>query len=221
MAPPSRKASFTSRRSRARAALTRRAPCRRARACARISLLSGVWLATIAMPPAVEMILDGGVEQPDRGGVERDLRLVEQPDRARRGEQAGQRELPLLSGREQSGGKLRQRGEPEGGERAVEARAVLAEEAGPEGEVLAHAEARLHRVQMADIVAKLGELGVGGRAVEVEPPCGKRQQPGDLPQQAGLAGAVRARSRSSASPGASSKLRPSNTVRPPRWQAMS
>ena len=43
---------------------------------------------------------------------------------------------------------------------------------------------------MADIVAKLGQLGVGRGAVEAEASGGKRQQPGDLPQQAGLAGAV-------------------------------
>ena len=149
-----------------------------------------MWLATSAMPPACEMILQRLVEQLERGGVERDLRLVEQPDRARRGKQARERELALLARREETGGKLGERAEPEGGERAVEALAVLAKKLRPKGEVLAHAEARLHRVQMADIVAKLGKLRVRRGAVEAEASGGKRQQPGDLPQQAGLAGAV-------------------------------
>ena len=43
---------------------------------------------------------------------------------------------------------------------------------------------------MADIMAKLGQAQRRARAVEAEAPGGKRQQPGDLPQQAGLAGAV-------------------------------
>ena len=68
----------------------------------------------------LEMILQRGVEQLDRSGVERDLRLVEQPDRARRGEQARERELPLLARREETGGKLGKGLKPEGGKRAVE-----------------------------------------------------------------------------------------------------
>src|SRR6185312_16943990 len=117
-------------------------------------------------PARREMILQRLVEQLDRGRVERDLRLVEQPDRPRRRKQAGQRELALLARREQAGGKLGKRAEPEGGEGAVEAPAVRPKKFGPEGEVLSHAEARLHRVQMADIVAKLGELGIGLSAIE-------------------------------------------------------
>ncbi len=138
----------------------------------------------------LEMILQRGVEQLDRSGVERDLWLVEQPDRARRGEQARERQLPLLACREETGGKLGKGLKPEGGKRAVETSAVLAKKLRPKGEVLAHAEARLHRVQMADIVAKLRQAQVGRSAVEAQAPGGKRQQPGDLAQQAGLAGAV-------------------------------
>jgi hypothetical protein len=45
-----------------------------------------------------EMIGDRRVEQRERGRVERGLRLVEQPDGTRRGEEARQREPPLLPG---------------------------------------------------------------------------------------------------------------------------
>ena len=74
-----------------------------------------------------------------------------------------------------TGREIGKRGETEGCKRAVEARAVRAEEAGPEGKILAHAEARLPRVQMADIMAKLGPLGACGRAIEADAPGGKRQ----------------------------------------------
>ena len=65
-----------------------------------------------------EVSFDGGVEQPDRGGIERGLRLVEQPDRTRRGEEAGERELPLLPGRQETGGKIGEGGQPKRRKRA-------------------------------------------------------------------------------------------------------
>ena len=56
---------------------------------------------------------------------------------------------------------------------------------------LAHGEGALHRIQMAHIMAELGNghasFGAGGRQMARL----KRQQAGELPQQAGLAGAVR------------------------------
>jgi len=45
---------------------------------------------------------------------------------------------------------------------------------------------------VADIVAKLGKRILRARAREAEPPCFERQETSDLPQQARLAGAVRA-----------------------------
>ena len=96
------------------------------------------------MPPCARCSRDRRVEQLDRGGIERDLRLVEQPDRARGGEQAGERELPLLPCREQPGGKIGERAETEGQQaRRPRLAPLAAEEVGPEGEVLGDATARL------------------------------------------------------------------------------
>src|SRR5262245_20737395 len=139
------------------------------------------------------MILDGRVEPLDRSGVERDLRLLEQPDRPTRGEDARQGERHLLTGRTTPGGRSGERRPAERGTRAVETRVdARAEILAPEGEVLAHAHARLQRVEMADIVAKLGPLGVGFGAFDAHASCREREQSGDLAQQAGLAGTVRA-----------------------------
>ena len=60
-----------------------------------------------------QMILDGKVEQLDRSGIERGLRLVEQPDRTRCGKEAGQREPSLLPGRQEAGGKIGKLGQSE------------------------------------------------------------------------------------------------------------
>ena len=180
MVPPSRQASRRSRSSRASAArIMRRAPCRRARADAQIS--SERRVARHHHEPArCEMIFErqssslseaassetcgSSSSQIGRGAVS----TRESPSR---------RFWPADS---RPAGMSRKRAEPEGGERRVDAPVVRPEEAAPEGDVLSHGEARFHRVEVADIVALLGELGIGRAALEAEAPGGRRQQAGDL-----------------------------------------
>jgi len=85
------------------------------------------------------MIPDGGVEQLDRGNVKRHRRLVEEPDRPRRGKEPGQRELSFLPGREETGGKAGQGAETKRFKGILEPAVAVSQKFGPEGEVLADA----------------------------------------------------------------------------------
>src|SRR5262249_26662129 len=137
-----------------------------------------------------EVILDCGLEQLERRRIERDLRLIEQPDGALRSEQARERKLALLSGGEQAGGKVGERCQTKRGEGAWNAATSLAEKVCPEGEVLADGEARLDAIEMADIVAELWKLDIGPWAIEAQPAARERKETCDLPEQARLARAV-------------------------------
>ena len=82
-----------------------------------------------ARPPAAAWARDGGEEAGDGVGVERDGRLVEEPEAAGGDKEAGEAEAALLAG----GAEVRRAAgdgpEVEGGERRG---GVAAEEAGPE-----------------------------------------------------------------------------------------
>src|SRR5262245_49369292 len=136
-------------------------------------------------------MFDCGIEQLERGLVERGLRLIEQPDRPGGDEEARERKPPLLSRRKEPGGEIGQAAEPERGEGGRDTLAAIAEELGPEGKILGDAEARLHGVGVADIVAKLGDNDVSCSALEAKSAALKRKQARDLAQQARLASAVR------------------------------
>ena len=69
-------------------------------------------------------------------------------------------------------------------------------------------------------MAKLRERGVGDRALEAKVAGGKRKEPRDLAQQAGLAGAVRPGDQQRFA-GRKAKAQVPKRVRPPRWQLMS
>ena len=132
-----------------------------------------------------------------RGAVQRRCRLVEDPDRACRDEETGKARPPLLAGREIGKGQMRDARQADGLQRRRDARPAAAEKAGPEGEVVADSDGRLHRVPVADIVAGFGEmprrLAVRGeRPLEGHRPADRTQQPRERAQQRRLAGAVRA-----------------------------
>ena len=72
---------------------------------------------------------------------------------------------------------------------------VAAEKIAPERQILQHAQRRLQRVAMAEIVRLLGKRQLGVAAVQaIAPPAGD-QQARDQPQQRGLARSVGARDR--------------------------
>ena len=105
-----------------------------------------------------------------RGGVERRRRLVEQPQRPMGDEEAGERDAPLLPGRERARGKVDHMGEADPGERRAAgfARRIAAERARPEGEVLAGGQRPFQRVGVAEIMRLLADRALGIAALEGE-----------------------------------------------------
>ena len=147
-----------------------------------------------------------------------DLRLVEQPDRTGRGEEAGQREPSLLPGRQEAGGKIGKAGQARRRQgRASRPWPRPPRKSAQKARFSRDAEARLHRVGVADIVAKLGKRGVGAGALETKRAAREREEPRDLPQQARLAGAVRAGDEQRLA-GRKAKARSRKMILPPRWQ---
>ena len=73
-----------------------------------------------------------------RDGIERAQRLIEQPDRARDGEEAGDREAAALPGREIGGGEVGERFEPDLRQRLADIGGSGAEKVGPELQILAY-----------------------------------------------------------------------------------
>ena len=154
-------------------------------------VLRAAWLATTAMPPVARWFLRAVSSSLTEAASSEVCGSSSNQIGAGRGEKARQREPPFLSRREETGGEIGQRGQPEGGKSGFEIGAVLAKEFGPEGKILIDTEPRLHRIGVADIVAKLRERGIGTGALQAEIAGGQRKEPRDLPQQARLAGAVR------------------------------
>ena len=96
--------------------------------------------------------------------VHRRCRLVEDPDRAVDRQQPGQRDAPLLAGRQIAVGQMLDAAEADGSGRLLDRHGGLAfrapqpgHETPPEQQVLAHREIRFHRVAMAEIVAGLAD----------------------------------------------------------------
>ena len=161
---------------------------------------------------------EGGEEAGDGLGVERDGGLVEEPEAAGGDEQAGEAEAALLAGGAEVRRAVGERPEAEGGERRG---GVAAEEAGPEGEVLGDGELRLDGVEVAGVgdAPRRGRRGRAARpSIATRPEAGRRPASArssvDLPAPFGPR-------RTSVSPGASAKDRPSRMRRPPRVQERS
>ena len=139
--------------------------------------------------------------------------LVQQPERRRRGEQAGEAEPAALPGREQPRGKIGKRGEAD----RLQARrdGAAACKLYPEGEVPGHGKRWLHRIAMADIVEEI-------RLATRRSMTRRRRRPAAAPPapEAGstcptpFGPVTRA-----VSPGASARSRSRNSSRPPRSQA--
>ena len=101
----------------------------------------------MAIPPPRMLIAQGRLQAFQGGRVERYGGLVQKPNRPGGGEQAGERELPFLSRREETGWQMSQEVlKPEGRERRGQTVAFLAEKVGPECEVLLDGQRSLDRV---------------------------------------------------------------------------
>ena len=135
---------------------------------------------------------DHGSDPGGRVGVEGDRRLVEQPERGGRGREAREREAPPLPGREEARRHVGERVDAERRQCAGRGPGGTPE-VRPAVQILGCRQRRLHRIEMADIV---GSAAMGGpvlvhrRAVPGERAACRPEQPGQNPQQAGLAGAV-------------------------------
>ena len=73
-----------------------------------------------------------------RDGIQRAQRLIEQPDRARDDEEAGDREAAALPRREIGGGEVGERFEPDPRQRLADSGGSGAEKVGPELQILAY-----------------------------------------------------------------------------------
>ena len=139
-----------------------------------------------AAPPPARWALQTVLEGRRRSLVEAGGRLVQQPERGGRREEARKAEPPALPGREQPRRQVGKRGEADRLQAPCNRSPVR--EPHPEGEVLRDGERRLHGIAMADIVeVGLSPAGPGHGAAR------GRQQPRQNTQQARLAGAVRPR----------------------------
>ena len=108
--------------------------------------------------------------------VERDRRLVEQPDRARREKQAGEREPPLLPGREIGRPADRAaRPRPNAASASSRSIAAAAEKSAQKASVLATRQRRLQALSMADIVALLADAGSASPPSSANRAGGERQ----------------------------------------------
>ena len=141
---------------------------------------------------AGEMIGDQRVERELGLRVERVRRLVEEPQRPRRGDEPAERETPALAGGEVGGRQIGERPQPETFERAIKRRARgSGDKHGlPEGEVLGDGERRLQGVERPDVMRVLDDVGCRGHALDgaghgAEQACHRAEQ-------RRLAGAVRA-----------------------------
>ncbi len=103
-----------------------------------------------------------------RSRIERRRRLVEQPDRPLRQQQTGKPQPALLPRREITRWNIPQGQQPERLERHCDLLRSAPEEAAPEGRVLLHREAALHRVEMPEIVAFIGDGPLVGCAIQAD-----------------------------------------------------
>jgi hypothetical protein len=140
------------------------------------------------------MLLHQAQERGLRGGIQRRGRLVEEPERPMRHEEAGERDAAALAGREIGDGQRRGVRQADGVERVPRRQRRVAEEVAGEGEVLLRGESRFQGVAVADPVQALGER----RLAEAF----RRDRAGIRPQasreereQGRLAGSVAARDR--------------------------
>src|SRR5262249_36586033 len=128
-----------------------------------------------------------------RGLIEPGRRLVEEPERCRRGKQPGQRQALLLAGGQEAAGKSGERGEAEAVECRVRRTAVAAAESAPEERRFVHRQNRLPRILVPDEMqpgtVRRRVLG-DGDAVPFEPAALRRQQPGHEAEKTRLAAAV-------------------------------
>src|SRR5690349_10797828 len=133
--------------------------------------------------------------QPGHGiAIEPGRRLVEEPQRRRAEEEPCEREAPSLTGGEETRRRVAETVETECRERAIDLLLARLLDVSPEGEILAHRQRRLHRILVADETdpgAMRGRIVADRRAVPEEAAILGRRQPGEEPQEARLAAAVR------------------------------
>src|SRR6185295_11627375 len=80
--------------------------------------------------------------------------------------------------------------EPDRGEAFCRAGCLAAQKIPPECQVFHHAQRRLQRVAVAEIMRLFGQGQLTVAAVEIDRSAGDREQAGNLPQQRGFTGAV-------------------------------
>ena len=193
--PPTRTAMRMSRmRIAARAVMTPASPSRNSRAVSSPMRAVGGRQDEAApgqMRPhqAGEAVLGGGVER--AGG------LVQQPDRALDGDEAGDRQPPALACRQVGGGQIGQFVEADRGEGWVDICGLGAQKSGPKSQVFGDRQRRFQGVQVAEIVRLLGDGQFRIAAFQAELALGEADQADDGAQQRRFPGAVAAGDRQS------------------------
>jgi hypothetical protein len=119
-----------------------------------------------------------------RSVVQPRRRFVQQPERAVRNQEPGDRGAPPLAGRQIAERQMPDAGKPDDLQGLLGGQFRLAAEIAPEAQILRDAECRLHRVLMAEIVAG----GGNGReclaaAFEGDAPACRRQKTRDNAKQ--------------------------------------
>src|SRR5450631_467953 len=146
-------------------------------------------------PASGQMVTHQAGEHGLSGRVQRRGRLVQQPDRAAQREQPRQGEPAALAGGQIRGRQIHRVGESHAIEAFTRVRALAAEKVAPEGEVLHHAQRRLLRIAVAEIMRLFGQGELGIAALDGNAAAARGQQARDQPQQRGLARAVAPRHR--------------------------
>ena len=139
------------------------------------------------------MLGDRGLEAKAARPVEAHARLVQEPERAPGGDQAGQRQAAALPGRQEAHRRGGMGGEVERRERCLDALLPRPRQRRGEGQALVRGESRLETVLMAQIVKPRTVLGQVRRhrlAAPEQLACRRCQEAREQAQQRGLAAAV-------------------------------
>ena len=119
-------------------------------------------------------------------------RFVEQPDRAAADQEFCDRRPPALAGGEVAVGQMADRAEADRPQRLLHREIGAAAKVPPEAQILGHRQRRLHRVQMAEIMAGRSDGRIRFAAAFDEHLARRlRQQAGNHPEQRRFTGAVR------------------------------
>ncbi len=172
-------------------------------------------VAAIIRPPRARWSRIRPANRPCPDASSAEGRLVQQPDRPPHRQQPGDREPPPLARRQKRGRQMRGMIEPHRDQAFRRTGRLAAQKIPPEDKIFQHAQSRLQRVAMPEVMGLFGQRQVGSppsRPIDppaiVKRPAISRSSSEVLPDPLGPMTA-------SVSPAQASKSRPENTSRRP------